>query len=954
MHRSRILKFLLICMPALPLVAEFQFEEIMFVPWEQGEEFGVVLRDTPGGPFGPESFASNDGTMVILDSQGNRALFYEGSDEPRIDPLPIHHPRDLILDGSTIKYLLQDDKVYRQENGQWNMYWSNPRLDRPINRLESDSQGGVLVIRNMEHAMKLNGYTAANLQRTGLLGSNGEHVEVVMKPGNRAGLIMDETELAEFTAPGLASIQYLGSSQNAHYVLLEVIEQQIPLKVSREIRVVDETGSEFARITGLKSAYTLMSREFIIEKNGDILHMLPLEDGVHLLRWIFDGGVPADPQQLRYPKTFEFEPKSGDSGWEIDSQHESFDSPHLGKAMNYPDVTPAEALAIGDSYVTHQWTAAANNLTNGLITDPSGNQVQTPSWVTVGSHVKLPYKWGGFNTVAGFDDGLASGKYAGDRNTADVSSYAVSVDCSGFVSRCWKLPYQYSTRMMDAANPYIFPLGSWEDMRPGDAIHKVGHVRLFVDKNSNGTYLVVESTSREWRVSYYSYSLSELSNYWPRYYINMQGRENMPAAIPQPVMSAGLGDDELSISWSLNDTSTVKGFHIYGRNELTGSDWEVVNQDIIPVNEREFTISTADPSAWSYQVTAVNHEGYESHPTDSYTYANKGSSDKLLIVDGYDRWAGRQHEFARIFGVELAKYNYSFITVDNDAVLSGLVNLEDYPAVFWLLGEESTADESFNDSEQDLVENYLKQGGKLFVTGSEIAWDLDYKGSIADKSFLHNFLKVKYELDDSESYTVRGVSGTAFEGLDLQFDNGSHGIYEVGYPDTYTLTGGSQAVLRYATNRIAAASFQGVSPGGTVSSQVMMMGFPFETMYQADDRSGFVHALLDHFQLSTALSTEETPITAEAFKLHPAYPNPFNPSTTISFDLREYTNVALKILDLRGREVVTLLTAIQDAGTYSLQWDGSDRFGSLVSTGVYFAQLQVGMEIETTKLLYLR
>ncbi len=53
-----------------------------------------------------------------------------------------------------------------------------------------------------------------------------------------------------------------------------------------------------------------------------------------------------------------------------------------------------------------------------------------------------------------------------------------------------------------------------------------------------------------------------------------------------------------------------------------------------------------------------------------------------------------------------------------------------------MVGDESTDEETFSSAEQSVVIPYLQQGGKMFISGSEIAWDLDYQGSSIDKSFI--------------------------------------------------------------------------------------------------------------------------------------------------------------------------------------------------------------------------
>ena len=74
--------------------------------------------------------------------------------------------------------------------------------------------------------------------------------------------------------------------------------------------------------------------------------------------------------------------------------------------------------------------------------------------------------------------------------------------------------------------------------------------------------------------------------------------------------------------------------------------------------------------------------------------------------------------------------------------------------------------------------------------------------------------------------------------------------------------------------------------------------------------------------------------------------NPFNPTTMISYKIPVNSQVSLKIYDVLGKEVVTLVNEVKEAGTYSAQFDGAK-----LSSGVYFYTLQAGKFIETKKLL---
>jgi hypothetical protein len=90
------------------------------------------------------------------------------------------------------------------------------------------------------------------------------------------------------------------------------------------------------------------------------------------------------------------------------------------------------------------------------------------------------------------------------------------------------------------------------------------------------------------------------------------------------------------------------------------------------------------------------------------------------------------------------------------------------------------------------------------------------------------------------------------------------------------------------------------------------------------------------------------------FALHPNYPNPFNPSTTIAYDLPVASQVTLQVYNLLGQQVATLVNGLESAGAKSVVWDGRDESGNPVTTGVYFYQLTAGSFKAGGKMLMLK
>nr|MDK2850543.1 hypothetical protein [Candidatus Cloacimonadota bacterium] len=84
------------------------------------------------------------------------------------------------------------------------------------------------------------------------------------------------------------------------------------------------------------------------------------------------------------------------------------------------------------------------------------------------------------------------------------------------------------------------------------------------------------------------------------------------------------------------------------------------------------------------------------------------------------------------------------------------------------------------------------------------------------------------------------------------------------------------------------------------------------------------------------------------------YPNPFNPTTTIRFSLKESTPVSITIYNILGQKVKTLVSGVLDAGHHSYTWDGVDANGRKVASGVYFYKMQSGTYSSTKKMIMMK
>jgi len=90
------------------------------------------------------------------------------------------------------------------------------------------------------------------------------------------------------------------------------------------------------------------------------------------------------------------------------------------------------------------------------------------------------------------------------------------------------------------------------------------------------------------------------------------------------------------------------------------------------------------------------------------------------------------------------------------------------------------------------------------------------------------------------------------------------------------------------------------------------------------------------------------------FSLNQNYPNPFNPSTTINFTISEAGSVQLKIYNIEGQLVKSLLNERKTAGEYSVKWNGTNNSGNKISSGVYFYKLTSNNISETKRMILLK
>ena len=419
-----------------------------------------------------------------------------------------------------------------------------------------------------------------------------------------------------------------------------------------------------------------------------------------------------------------------------------------------------------------------------------------------------------------------------------------------------------------------------------------------------------------------------------------------PPISPKLLAVAGNNTEQgIKIFWQKNPETNILGYNLYISEQRNFTD--TIESIEIPGDFTSYEIDSFGSPGRNYyfRLTAENLAFKESKPGDTYVYyasENDTTAQKILIIDGFNRngsFTGSSHDFVATYAESIVKQDgYSIHSCSNSSVGSGYLDMADYDIVFWFLGDESTANETFNSWEQARIAEYLQKGGKLFVSGSEIGWDLVAKGSIEDKTFYQDYLKAEYLADGSLGMApATGIPGSGFEGTTLHFGE----VYPEDYPDEIGEYGGSDKILNYVTGVGAGIKFKGIFEDGDIESGLVYIAFPLESVANQDEIDYFIEKVLNFFnEISNSNHSEIN--NKNTFEL---YPTLIDNQLDLYHELQQATDCRLTIYSINGLKIFQQKARLQ-AGKHrkTIQVDRID-------PGFYFLVLETSGQNETIRFI---
>jgi hypothetical protein len=187
-------------------------------------------------------------------------------------------------------------------------------------------------------------------------------------------------------------------------------------------------------------------------------------------------------------------------------------------------------------------------------------------------------------------------------------------------------------------------------------------------------------------------------------------------------------------------------------------------------------------------------------------------------------------------------------------------------------------------------------------------------------------------------------------------------IYPQGYildTDRYHfLTGDAPAYVVHSTalasdwSAVMSAGPFNLAPGGSVQVWFALLGG--SSLADLKVNADVAQALWNgHWGATTGVPENETAGSPARVALR-ASPNPFRRATGLQFDVAQTGAVRLRIFDVEGRQVTTLVNGIMESGRHNVLWDGRDQSGRVLASGIYYARLETDAEAVARKILLLR
>ncbi len=353
--------------------------------------------------------------------------------------------------------------------------------------------------------------------------------------------------------------------------------------------------------------------------------------------------------------------------------------------------------------------------------------------------------------------------------------------------------------------------------------------------------------------------------------------------------------------------------------------------------EYHFSIYVEEARSIDFQLvlTAANIQG---EMILDFTYITD-NVDVLLVNDD------SVNDYTEFYtpGLENSSVSYGIWNTQLTPINS---NFSSFSNIIWSTGNET---DPISIEEVNQLSSNLMNSANLIMTGQNICSGLN-NGNTDQQNFLQSFLYVNFDGDNSGATSVEGVTSDGLSNGWAFNITGGDGADNQTSPDEISAATDAAEFLMYPAAR-GAAGVKLRSP--LTNSYIATLGFGIEGIDSAANRAMVIGGLIDYIQ--GEIANDETEVEAFNNIGLKNYPNPFNPETTIKYDVKELsTNASLTIYNLKGQAVKNYTYSDLNNSSSSVTWKGLSDDSDKAASGVYFYKLINGSDSVMRKMVLIK
>ncbi len=429
----------------------------------------------------------------------------------------------------------------------------------------------------------------------------------------------------------------------------------------------------------------------------------------------------------------------------------------------------------------------------------------------------------------------------------------------------------------------------------------------------------------------------------------------LPAA-PKVILAKPLMN-KVELNWNKNLELDFAGYNIY-RSNSENESFEKINSELI--QDTVFIDETMPHENFSYyKIESVDLDGNQ-NLTASFVRSRAVTLDQgILIVDETKDGSGAildptDEDVDEFYSTITKSFKTQVLDIATEKTLE-LSNLGAYSTVVWHGDDNSSA---VSTEMTEALSEYLQFGGNLVYSGYRPTRALaKNSGLTAIFDSTHSMNKY-FKVEKAEfSISSRFIGATSDPYNNIFADSNKTKAdynYHLSGIESISANDEAEEIFFFDTNfdiNENAGKFKGKPVGIQYSGddyKLVILSFPLYYM-QKDESENFLNQILENFMNEVTPVEEKGISLPKEFALNQNYPNPFNPSTAISYQLSAQSKVELKIFDVLGREVQTLVNEIQNAGQYKVNFNASN-----LPSGIYIYQIKADNFIQSKKMMLVK